>query len=247
MDDRPDAAATTLSSPPDPAEEPASRLDDFVDIYIAPAEVFDRRRDGRWGLALIVLAIALTILTYAFMPATEIVTRAEMARAIADNPEMAEQAAQMESFGRSMRLFGGLFVPIVTALVVLLLAAVIRVLGAVFGVGVTFVQSLVVATFAHFVLIPRTIASSVALMLADRDNQVSLPADASFGPLRFVEVSDTLEPFLSRLDLFILWEAALWALGLYVIGRTTKGKAVAAAAVLLVLTAIPGLIGSFLS
>ena len=36
--------------------------EDFVDIFIAPAEVFARREDGRFGIALLVLAVLITVL-----------------------------------------------------------------------------------------------------------------------------------------------------------------------------------------
>ncbi|MGH7483765.1 MAG: hypothetical protein ACRELV_16575, partial [Longimicrobiales bacterium] len=58
-----------MSEPRTPAEaEPAGRADDYVDIYLSPREVFERRRDGRFGQALLILIVASIVIYYLFLP-----------------------------------------------------------------------------------------------------------------------------------------------------------------------------------
>jgi hypothetical protein len=227
-----------------PGEEPG-RADDYIDVYISPKQVFDRRRDGRWVQAFIVLSAILVALYYAFLPATEIIAETELARVLAENPEQAQAADQMAGFGRTMRLIGGIFVPIGTVLAIVIVGALIWGLGAMLGAAVSFRQALVITTFARFVDIPRTIATSVSVLWADRVGEVVVARDTSFGPLRFVDTAalhDVAVPLLGRLDVFVLWQAALWAIGLYVISRAGKDAALLIAAIALVLAALPGIV-----
>ena len=233
----------------DQPTETASRLDDYVDIYIAPKEVFERRRDGKWGQALVVLTVVCVVLYYLLLPAAQIIADASMAEAMAQNPEAAEAMAGMQTFGATMVKLGGIMVIFGLVASALLLAVVIKGLSSLFGLTLSYAQALVIATFARFVLIPRTIAVDLSVLWADRSGAVDVVSDSSFGPLRFLDTGglpDLLVPFLERLDVFALWEGALWAVGVYVIARATKGKAVAVAAITLLVAAIPGIIGSFM-
>jgi hypothetical protein len=56
------------------------------------------------------------------------------------------------------------------------------------------------------------------------------------------EMNKTLAAMLQRLDIFAIWQAALWAIGLSVIYRVSMARAGAIAAVVWVLFAIPGII-----
>ncbi|HUH11531.1 MAG TPA: YIP1 family protein [Longimicrobiales bacterium] len=241
------------AAPGTPTAEPASRLDDYVDIYLAPSDVFDRRRDGRWGQALLVLTLVSVVLYYLFLPAATIIAEETMARAyaeaVAENPEAAEAMGQMQGFGATMVKLGGIMVIFGMVASVFLLGVVIKGLSALLGAALTFAQALVVATFARFVLIPRTLAVDLSVIWADRGGDVDVVSDTSFGVLRFLDaasLADPLVPLLERLDLFAMWEAALWAVGIYVIARTTKGVAIGVAALTLLVATIPGLIGAFI-
>jgi hypothetical protein len=231
------------------APEPAGRADDYIDIFVSPRQVFERRRDGRWVQAFVVLSVVLLALYYAFLPATEILADAEMTRLLADDPERAQAAEQMARFGRTMRLVGGVFVPVGALLAIVALGAVLWGMSALLDVGVTFRQGLVIATFARFVDIPRTVALSLSVLWADRSGEVVVARDTSFGPLRFIDAEqlhDVAVPLLGRLDAFMLWQAALWALGLYVIGRAGKGPALLSAAITLLVAALPGIVATLL-
>lgn len=232
-----------------PTAETGLRLDDYVDIYIAPKEVFERRRDGRWGQALVVLTVVSVALYYLLLPAAQIIADASMAEAMAQDPEAAEAIAGMQAFGDTMVKLGGIMVIFGLVASALLLAVVIKGLAALFGIALPYAQALVVTTFARFVLVPRTIAVDLSILWADRSGAVDVVSDSSFGPLRFLDTAalpDVLVPLLERLDLFTLWEGALWAVGIYVLARATKGQAVAIAAITLFVAAIPGIIGSFI-
>jgi hypothetical protein len=55
-------------------------------------------------------------------------------------------------------------------------------------------------------------------------------------------IARALVPLLRRLDIFAIWQAVLWAVGLRVIYHTTRLQAAIIAAVAWLLFAVPGLI-----
>src|SRR5688572_22813679 len=84
---------------------PASVWEDFIDIFYAPRQVFLRRIDGRFGLALLVNTVLIAVLYYMSSIVLASVFEAEMRRgmeaALRDNPQVtAEQMAGMQKFGQ---------------------------------------------------------------------------------------------------------------------------------------------------
>src|ERR671932_2052109 len=81
----------------------ASVWEDFIDIFYAPSQVFERRRDGRFGLALLVLALLTGILFYIFYRNTTAIWDAQFERQTADvmrqNPQVTREAMEK---GRSL-------------------------------------------------------------------------------------------------------------------------------------------------
>ena len=51
--------------PPATPVEKASVVEDFVDIFYAPSQVYDRRRDGNFGLALVLLCVLGAVIFFA--------------------------------------------------------------------------------------------------------------------------------------------------------------------------------------
>lgn len=255
-DDRPrdtGGSDPLTSSAPPPSDattstdaEPAGRADDYVDIYLSPSEVFERRRDGRFGQALIVLIIASVIVYYIFLPAGRAIMQAQMAEQMAENPDA---AAAMQSFSGTMQLVGGIFVPIGISLMVVIFGALLKGLAAIFKIPITFKQALVITTFSGFITLLSQIAGSISIMLANRDNVVEVPRDMSFGVARFLDpdaVPAVAIAMLGLLDIFAIWTAVIVAIGLMVIGRAGKGEAIAAAAILWLVSAVPGVIGALM-
>ena len=49
----------------EPTAPKAGIWEDFVDIFVQPAQVFERRRDGKFGLALLALVVITGVLFFA--------------------------------------------------------------------------------------------------------------------------------------------------------------------------------------
>src|SRR4051812_33354117 len=106
----------------DPAPAKVSLWEDFVDIFYTPSSVFARRADGKFGMPLLILIAAATLLFFLTKNAIQPVMDAEFARQTAamlkKNPNMtAEQIAGSRGFFES---FGFIFVIIGTTIAVFL-------------------------------------------------------------------------------------------------------------------------------
>src|SRR5688572_20608899 len=109
---------TQTTMTPIPAEETASRWEDFVDIYFSPRQLFTRRANDSWWLPLIVVALLSTVIYYGFMSVNRAFMEAQVADMVAKNPQMAER---MNSGAANMQaMIGGIFVPIGITIAVLL-------------------------------------------------------------------------------------------------------------------------------
>ena len=96
---------TEATASPSPAK--AGIWEDFIDIFYQPSQVFERRRDGKFGMALLALVILSGVLFLALKNGLAPVMDAEMAKAAAamaaKNPQItadqiAAQQAMMEKF-----------------------------------------------------------------------------------------------------------------------------------------------------
>ena len=96
-----------------------SRADDFIDIYVAPAAVFERRTDGKFGLALLVLFVGMTALFFASRSAMAPIFDAEFTRAMAANPNLTPE--QVEAGKKVAGTFGSIFAIAVVPIMALLL------------------------------------------------------------------------------------------------------------------------------
>jgi hypothetical protein len=224
-----------------------SKLDDFMDVFLAPAALFDRRRDGRFGLALLVLVLLSAAIYFGTRPAMQPVFDAEYDRQIATmmerNPAMTAQQAEAGRGFAGVAAAG--FVIVGIPVIVLILGAVVMGAGRVAGARLSFTQSATITTFAMF---PRLVEGLVNALQALIMDETSLTGRfrVSLGPGRFLD-PDTQQMLLAlvgRLDLFTLWVTALIAIGIRVMGRTTAGAAVGAAALVWLVGAIPGLVGA---
>ncbi|MEA2763160.1 MAG: hypothetical protein QOD47_2444, partial [Gemmatimonadaceae bacterium] len=64
----------------EPTPSQTSLWEDFVDIFYAPSSVFARRAGGKFGIALLFLAVACAILAFLTKNAMQPVMDAEFAR-----------------------------------------------------------------------------------------------------------------------------------------------------------------------
>jgi hypothetical protein len=221
----------------------ASLWEDFVDIYFAPSAVFERRRDGRFGTALIVLTLLLTALSYAFFSTLSAAFEADIAREMARMSEDVQIPQAMVTMSRNLAIFGSLvMVPIGAFLTGLLLALI----GRLFGADLTYVQGITIATFAMFPRVLATLSGIVQGILLAPNTMSAV----STSPARFLDPETTstgMLTLLARFDIFVLWSVVLSVIGLRIIGRMKGSRAWMAAIVVWLIVTIPAVIGLLLN
>jgi hypothetical protein len=238
----PDAVSTTT-----PAPAKTSVWEDFIDIFYAPSQVFERRRDGRFGLALVVVTVVLSLLLWLSMtylaPLYDAEFNRQMANAMRDNPQLTqEQVEQMRGFQRFGAMFGIVAFPIVAMLTGLVLWLV----GKLFDSQQTLGQGLMVGTYAQFPRIIDWIVRNAQGAILGPES-VEPKYGVSLSLARFLDqssVSPILYELAARLDLFTIWVTVLLAIGLHVTGAVPKGRAYAAAAIVWLVGALPAVLAA---
>ncbi|HSJ14304.1 MAG TPA: YIP1 family protein [Longimicrobiales bacterium] len=218
---------------------PASRWEDYIDVYFSPSELFARRAHDRALPALVTLIALGAIAYYVLFPANGIIMRASMP------PEAAVPEAQR--FITVMAYLGGIMVAI-THLVAVLWAALLL-WGIAHGVELrpSFRQALLIAAYAGFIYLLAQIAGGVLAMIYGEG--LSPMRDLSFGVSRFVDPESlprALPPLLRRIDLFVIWQAVVWAIGVRVILHASTAQAAITAVGAWLLFALPSVIGAAL-
>jgi len=237
--------AMTSAAAPAPAQAKASVWEDFLDIFYAPSQVFARRMDGKFGLALVVLVIASAALAYAAMQALEPAFTGEidrqMAQAAAQNPNVTpEQLEGMRSFGSAMMLgYAIIGVPIM----VMLTGLVLWLVGKLFDSQQTVGQALMVATYANFPRVLGGLLMTLQGLVMDTSHMDRL-SKVTFSAARFAPdgTSEGLLAILTRVEVFTIWVTVLLAIGLHITGRVNKGNAYLAAFIVFVVGSIPAVL-----
>lgn len=238
---------TTPVASPAPAEEKASVWEDFLDIFYEPAQVFARRMDGKFGLALLVLVVLSAVLTYAMMQSLEPAFSGEMdlqmSKAAAENPNITpEQMEGMRGFGSIMMM---VYAVIGVPIMVMLTGLVLWLVGKMFDSVQTLGQAIMVATYANF---PRLLGS----LLMTLQGFVMDPADmnrvydVTLSAARFAPdgTSELVLALLSRIDVFTIWATILLGIGLHVTGKVPKTNAMIAAFIVFIIGSLPVVLGA---
>lgn len=231
--------ATTQDASP---QAPASLWEDFIDIFYAPRQVFERRRYAKFGLPLLILTLLVTALFFAAQGPLADAFAAEfqrgMQRAGGQAPQMS--AEQLANAQRMSRIFGTLAVLIAFPIGVMLTGVALWLAGKMFDFAGTVAMAILVITYAQF---PRLLQSVVMLLEGLLLAPQSLAA-TSIGPARFVN-PETTSPFavamLMRLDLFYIWSTVLIAIGAQVVGRVPRTQSYILAVIVWIVGAIPQL------
>lgn len=224
-----------------PEPEKASRWEDYIDVFFSPAELFRRRaRDGA-GVPFVTLLILGIVFYFLLLPANTMIVRSTIP------PEA--QAQLSENMLNIMTYGGSIMIPIVYSIMILSAAALLWIGGRVADLRTEFSRTLLIATYAAFVLLLSQILGGV-LVLIQGEAGLDIVRHLSFGPLRFIGSADMDRmqmAILRRFDLFYIWQAVLWAVGLHIIYKAGWARAGAIAFVTWLLFAIPGIIGALLN
>jgi hypothetical protein len=246
-----DSESVPVDPSADPAAPPPSFWEDFVDIFYAPSAVFARRRDGKFGYALLFLMVAGVVLYFLTKNAMQPVMDAEFAFRSAEmmrqNPAMtSEQMAAGRGFFES-------FAPIIFAvsfpIIVLLTGLVLWVTGKLFDAQEPLVAAFMIATYSQVPRLVQFLTNAAQALIMSPESITSIHS-VSFSAARFMDPTTTspvLLVFASRVDLYIIWITVLLAIGLHVVGRIPKQSAAIAAAIVWLVGALPALLGALRS
>ena len=219
-----------------------SRWDDYLDVYVAPSRLFERRSDGKFGHAMLVFIIAAAVLYFATRTAMEPIMNAEFERGMAANPNLTPE--QMEAGRKFAGIAGGLFVLVGTPIMMLLLGGIIWIVSRVLGKALSYSQGATIATFAMFPRLVESVVSAVQALLMD-EQTLNSRYKVSLGLGRFLD-HETANPvvlaLLGRIDVFTLWVTIVIAIGIKVMGRATTGQAVVGAVLVWLVGSIPMLL-----
>lgn len=222
-----------------------SRFDDYLDVFVAPGRLFERRSDGKFGQALLVFVMAAAVLFFATKTAMQPIMDAEFVRSMARNPnvtpEMMEQGKKFQSIGAAI------FILVGSPIVILLLGVVIWIAAKLVGKNLNYSQGATIATFAMFPRLVDGIANAVQALLMDEASLTSR-YKVSLGVGRFLDPdSGVLIALAGRLDVFTLWITALVGIGIKVMTNATTGQATTAAAFVWLVGALPVLLQALLA
>jgi hypothetical protein len=228
--------ATSNDPNPAPAST-ASLWEDLIDIFYAPSQVYDRRRDGRFGFALAAVIGLNVLLMLAFwgalQPIFEATVEMSLRQAAAKGQEMTpEQMQAARGFGSTM---ASIMAVVGVPIAILGAAFLTWVFGKLLDAGVTFAQSMAIVTLAQVPRVIGWLVIGLQALLGDNDKPVF---SYMLGPSRFMDPDTTSALALglaARVELFTIWATILIAIGVAVIARVPKGKgALVAAAVWLI-------------
>jgi len=226
----------TVTTPPasstdTPAATPAaaSFWEDLIDIFYQPSAVFARRRTASAWPPFLFVVLAMALITFATFSAIEPAFEGEFARnlpkVMQQNPQMTQEMADRAMHFQAIAV--RYFAAPVLAMTVLVVGLLTWVLGKMFAAKEDFGAAMLIASYAYMPRVLGAVLASAQGLLLDPASVNSLAA-LSLGPARFFD-PDTTSPILMallmRLDVTILWETALLAIGLAVIGRISRGQA----------------------
>ena len=204
-----------------------SAWEDVLDIFYAPRQVFERRRDGRYMVPLIislVLSVAIYVLAQQMNDTLQDV---EFARAMAKQGNLtAEQVAQGKAFAEKFRSIGIYFIPVGIAIVAWVSGLVILLLSSMMGGRVTFAQGTTIAVLSGMPeLLGRTLVSLQGLFVDT--STAATRYSFSFNASRFMEAGthNWLLKLGAMADPFVLWGLFLVGLGVWILGKMEKEKA----------------------
>jgi hypothetical protein len=221
-----------------------SRVDDYLDVFVSPSKLFERRSDGKFGQALVVLVVLVAILFFATRSAMAPIMDAEMAKGMAANPNLTpEQIEGMRKFGGIA--FGASLI-VGTPIAVLLLGLVIFLVAKLVGQGISYAQGATIATFSMFPRLVDSIVTAVQALLMD-ESQLTSRYSVSLGLGRLMEsppANPILLAIVGRLDVFTVWVTVLIAIGLKVMARATGAQAAIGAVIIWFVGALPTVLGA---
>jgi hypothetical protein len=231
--------ATANATPPK-----AGIWEDFIDILREPSEVFERRRDGQFGLALVILVVISTILYFALRNGLGPITDAEISRQAAamaeKNPQIsAEQLSSMRGMMETFAMFGTIiFIPIG----VLITGVLLWLAGKLLEAKIAFTAGMMIATYAQVPRILEIVISALQGLFLPPES-ITSRYSVTLGIGRFLspDTNPVLLTLLGGIDLFTIWTLVLMAIGMAVVARVSLQRGAIAVVLVWIVGLLPGL------
>lgn len=205
---------------------PPSVWEDAIDIFFKPSQVFERRRDDGFGMALLILWAATVVIFFATLGFMQPVYDAILDKSIA----MAQSKGQANPDAvAAMRKFGGTMFKVtavlITPILVFLYALFIWLAGKLVGATEKFGQAMMISTYSHYPLIPVSILGALVAMMTSAESVTSQYA-AGLSPARLLGPDAPLweAALLSRFEPQTIWTTILLGIGLSVVGKVSRQK-----------------------
>jgi hypothetical protein len=223
-------SAEAMESPV-PAAKPAALWEDFIDIFYAPSSVYERRRNANpWPMILIVTALmtVIGVLTWNSLSGIyDAEARAQVARMAAGNPQMTQDMMDSQvKIQMFTRRWGGVMYPIGILVIALPIWLLARIVGA---KEMTYTRSLVVIAWASIIGVVGMLATGVQGLVLNVSSFTTAD-QLTLSAARFLDKA-TASPLVyaaaKSLDLFAIWSLIVMAIGVRVVGRSTKNGAIA--------------------
>ena len=230
------------------APKAPSVWEDFIDIFASPSEVFRRRQNGNWFIPMIVVTIVVFAIFLGTKSLTQPVFDAEFARGMATamkrNPQLTpDQIEKGRGFASVAVAIAFLFaIPVATLFVGLCTWLVGKLFDATIGFG----AALLVAAYAEFPKIFQPVVGALIAFFSD-PSTLNSAAKITASPAHFFDVSNTSPvalALLQRFDVFTIWCTILLGIGLAVIGKIPRSKAMMAAVIVWALSTVFPLLGA---
>lgn len=241
----------SVAAPAATASKQSSFWEDLIDIYLSPAGVFRRNEYKSVWPPLLFVAIGIGVIFFFTFNTLQPIFDAEFAKGIAKAGAQAQQAppealTKMRNVSESVTRYGLGVIMLVT---VFILGSISWVIGKVVGSAQTFHAALVVAAWSYMPRVLGSVIGGVQGLLMDPASLTS-QLSISLSPARFM-APDTPNPIvyqlLGRLDLITIWVTILLAVGLYITGRVTKGRAAVFGVLMWFLGSLPALRQAYMS
>lgn len=232
----------------EPSPAKASLWEDFVDIFYAPSSVFARRADGKFGMPLLLLVVAATVLFFLTKNAMQPIMDAEFARnsakMLAKNPNLtAEQLAQGRGF---VEMLAPAFFAVALAVGVVLTGIVVWLVGKLFDARESVVAAIMIATYSEIPRLAQLLVNAAQALVMSPE-KLNATNSVAFNLARFMDpdkASPVLIALASRVDLFTIWVTVLLAIGIHVVGKIPRQQAAIVAAITWVAGSLPPVLGA---
>ncbi len=219
---------------------------DLFEIYFSPSEVYERRRQGKFWLPLIVFAVASIVLFFVtkdlLRPVMDAEWRVASQAMMEKNPQLnPDQVAGFRTMGERFALVG---VAIYSVIGPLLAGLVLWIVAKFVGLKPALPVAITIAVFALFPMLIEYLVSAAQIFVVPEES-ITSRFSLSLGPARFMgDASPVARALVGHIDVFTIWTAILMFIGLKVITRATNAQAATASAVVWLIGLIPPLMGA---